>query len=113
MNCNLPKSWDRLPPKEKDMINKAMTKIAYDIVDQEQANLQENWIKLACILLHNYHNFDEEELLQFIAEWNRIYRRNERLDNKESQQAWMNMELRSCFPNCGFPQMRIDDMKKG
>ncbi len=112
MKCNLPKSWDQLPPREKELINKTMTEWAYDIVEKEQANLQEIWIKLACILLHDFHGFDEDELLKFIAAWKRIYRRNDRTGDKETQDAWLEEEMQKCFPSCGFPQIRIDELKE-
>ena len=112
MKCNLPKSWDQLPPREKELINKTMTEWAYDIVEKEQANLQEIWIKLACILLHDFHGFDEDELLKFIAAWKRIYRRNDRTGDKETHDAWLEEEMQKCFPSCGFPQIRIDELKE-
>lgn len=117
MKCNLPKpqkppkSWDRLPQSEKDLLNKTMTDWAYDIIDREQEQLQEIWIKLACILLHNNYGLTEEEMLQFIAGWKRIYRRNERIKTKEEQTAWLDEEMKKCFPTCGFPQIRIDELK--
>ena len=111
MKCNLPKSWHRLPQSEKDLINKAKTEEAYKIADRQLAETQEIWIKLACILLHDFHDFDEDEMLQFIAGWKRIYRRNERIETKEEQTAWLNEEMKKCFPTCGFPQIRIDELK--
>lgn len=111
MKCNLPKSWEQLPPKEKDTINKLMTDFAYEIVEKEQANLQEIWIKLACILLHDFHGFGEGDLMKFIAAWKRIYARNDRYEDKEAQDAWLDEEMAKCFPSCGFPQLRIDELK--
>lgn len=112
MKCNIPKSWEQLPQKEKDAINKLMTDFAYDIVAKEQMNLQEIWIKLACIVLHDFHGFGEGDLLKFIAAWKRIYARNDRAEYKEEQDAWLNEEMAKCFPFCGFPQIRIDELKK-
>lgn len=112
MKCNMPRSWDTLPQREKQIINETMTKWAYDIVDKEQAELQETWIKLACILLHDFHGFDEDELMKFIAAWKRIYKRNERTGNKEEQDKWIEGEMSKCFPYCGFPQIRIDELKE-
>ena len=116
MNCNIPKppkmpkSWYRLPQYERDQLTKILTDTAYDIADKESAETQEIWIKLCCILLHDRHEFDELELLQFIAGWKMMYRRNERCEDKEAQTAWLEKEMQRCFPS-GFPQMRIDDMK--
>ena len=111
MKCNLPKSWHQLPRSEKDLINQAMTEEAYKIADRRLAETQEIWIKLACMLLRESFDFDEEKLLQFVAAWNLIYRRNERVLTKEDQTAWLESEMAKCFPECGFPQARIDYLK--
>ena len=112
MKCNLPRSWEQLPQKEKEVINQLMTDWAYDIVEKEQADLQEIWIKLACLLLHDFHGFGEGDLMRFIAGWKRIYRRNERMGDKDAQDAWLEEEMQRCFPSCGFPQLRIDELKQ-
>lgn len=118
MKCNipkppkLPKSWHQLPQYEKDIINKALSEHAWKVADLQLAETQEIWIKLACILLHNNHGFDEEEMMQFIAEWKRIYGRNARIETKEEQTAWLEEEMKKCFPTCGFPQIRIDELKE-
>lgn len=117
MKCNipkppkLPKSWHQLPQYEKDLINQAMTEEAYKLADRQLAETQEIWIKLACINLRN-GGATEEDLLQFIAGWKRIYRRNERIETKEEQTAWLAEEMEKCFPTCGFPQIRIDELKE-
>ena len=118
MKCNrpkpekLPKAWDRLPQYERDLIIRIMSETASETADKQLADTQEVWIKLCCILLHDRHDMDEEELLQFIADWKRMYRRNARIKTKEEQTAWLDTELARCFPSCGFPQFRIDEMKE-
>ena len=111
MNCNLPKSWHQLPQSEKDKIYQAMTEEAYKIADRQTAETQEIWIKLACMLLRKSFDFNEEKLLQFVAAWNIFYQRNERVQTKEEQAAWLASEMETCFPECGFPQDRIDNLK--
>lgn len=106
----MPKCWHRLPDYERQTILRIMTDTAYDIADKQLADTQEIWIKLACIILHEMGH-TEEELLQFIAAWKRMYRRNARIQTKEEQALWLELELSKCFPTCGFPQFRIDDMK--
>ena len=106
----LPKCWQRLPDYERQQILKIMTDTAYEIADKQAAELQEIWIKLSCIQLHDM-GLSEEDLLRYIAGWKRMYRRNERCKDKEAQTAWLESELKRCFPDCGFPQIRIDEMK--
>lgn len=112
MKCNLPKSYNQLPKAEKDAIQEALNEQLGHLVDKEHAEVQEIWIKLACVLLHENFGFGEERLNRFIAAWNKIYRRNERTHTKSEQTAWLDAEMAKCFPKFGFPQNRIDKLKE-
>ena len=112
MKCNLPKSWHQLPQYEKDAIQAALDKQLNYLLDKEEAEVQEIWIKLACILLHETYGFGEERLLRFIAAWDRVYRRNARIQTKSEQTEWLDAEMAKCFPKTGFPQIRIDRLKE-
>ncbi len=112
MNCNMPTSFNKLPKSERDAIQNALNEELNHLLDKEEAEVQEIWIKLACILLHEQFGFGEERLGRFIAGWHRVYRRNERLANKEEQTAWLDAEMKKCFPKYGFPQRRIDSLKE-
>lgn len=112
MKCNLPKSYLSLPPREKDAITEVFNEKLNAAINQEEAELQEIWIKLACILLHENFGFGEQRLDRFIIAWNRIYNRNARLHTKSEQTAWLEAEMAKCFPKFGFPQHRIDRLKE-
>lgn len=112
MKCNIPKSFYQLPKAEQDAIQDAFNKRLNECLDKEEAEVQEILIKLACINLRENCGLDEEDLCKFIIGWNRIYRRNERLANKEEQTAWLDAEMKKCFPKFGFPQARIDHLKE-
>lgn len=112
MKCNLPKSFNQLPKAEQEAIQDALNEQLNHLVDKEEAEVQEIWIKLACILLHENFGFGEQRLMRFIAAWNRVYRRNERIQTKAEQTAWLDAEMAKCFPKCGFPQNRIDRLKE-
>ena len=117
MKCNvpkppkMPKTWDQLCQYDRDVLTRVMSETVYDRVDQELKDTQEVWIKMACIILYKM-GMTEEQLLQFIADWKHMYRRNQRIKTKEEQTAWLDSELARCFPSCGFPQFRIDEMKE-
>ena len=111
MNANIPRSWHRLPPVEKRALENLVREQAYLLADKEHEEVQEVMIKLNCMILHNHFGLTEEELLQYIALWKRTYRRNDRNKSKAEQDAWLDAEMQKCFPTCGFPQMRIDELK--
>lgn len=112
MKCNLPRSYQSLPQREKDAITEVLSEQLNEAINKEQAELQEIWIKLACINLHETFGFGEERLNRFIADWNKVYRRNERTGGKAEQTKWLNEEMAKCFPKFGFPQHRIDKLKE-
>ena len=112
MKCNLPRSYQSLPQREKDAITEVLSEQLNEAITREEAELQDIWIKLACINLHETFGFGEDRLNRFIAAWNRIYRRNERTGSKAEQTAWLNEEMAKCFPKYGFPQQRIDKLKE-
>lgn len=112
MKCNMPRSFNQLPKSERELIQNALNEQLTQLVDKEEAEVQEIWIKLACINLHETFGFGEERLMRFIAAWNRVYRRNERVQTKAEQTAWLDAEMAKCFPKSGFPQMRIDKLKE-
>ena len=112
MKCNLPTSFNKLPKSERDMIQEALNEQLNHLVDKEEAEVQEIWIKLACIILHENFGFGEERLCRFIAAWNRVYRKNGRMNTKSEQTEWLDAEMKKCFPKIGFPQQRIDYLKE-
>ena len=120
MKANLPKptrermnttQWAYLPQREKDAIHKMLEEHCAEFLEKEVAEVQEIWIKLCCILIKEQFHLDEEQMLQFVVAWSRMYRRNERIPTRREQQAWLAEEMTKCFPTVGFPQARIDRLK--
>ena len=111
MKPNIPRSWHSLPPAERRALEKFLQDQAYLLADREHEEVQETMIKFNCMMLHDHFDFTEEQLLQYVALWKRTYRRNDRHQSKGEQDAWLESEMKKCFPTCGFPQMRIDDLK--
>jgi hypothetical protein len=111
MKANLPKSWWSLPKSERDSLQKVMTEKVYDLVDEEEKEIQVAWLKLACIVLHEVFGFGEHRLLRFIARWKRIYNKNKRCATSKERDEWLDSEMNKLFPN-GFPDVRIQEMKE-
>jgi len=103
--------WFNLPRVERDAIHAELEHQCQMYLEEEVANVQEIWIKLCCILLREQYGFNEEQLLQFIVAWGRMYCRNERISTMEEQAKWLEEEMQKCFPTSGFPQRRIDYLK--
>ena len=101
-----------MSPSERLRIAKYYTQQAYNLADKEHERVQEVMIKGNCIMLAQVFGYTEDQLLAYIAEWKRFYRRLERLGTQEAQDAWLEEQMKECFPTCGFPQFRIDELKR-
>lgn len=112
MNCNIPRQVAQMSPSERLRIAKYYTEQMYNGMDRENERVQEVMIKGNCIMLAQVFGFTEEQLLAYISEWKRFYRRLERLGTQEAQDAWLEEQMKECFPTCGFPQFRIDELKR-
>lgn len=112
MKANVPRSWHNLPPVEKRALENLVREQAYLLADKEHERVQEVMIKGNCIMLAQIFGYTEEQLLAYVAEWKRFYRRLERLGTQEAQDAWLEEQMKTCFPTCGFPQFRIDELKR-
>lgn len=94
MRCNMPRAWNNLPQRDKDIIDKVKCEEARRIANEELAETQEIWIKLSCIILGQM-GATEEELMQYLIGWDRIYKFNQRIETKAEQTAWINESLKS------------------
>ncbi len=112
MNCNIPRQVTQMSPSDRKMIAKYFTGQMYNGMDKENERVQEVMIKGNCSMLAKVFGFTEEQLLAYVAEWKRFYRRLERLKTQEEQDAWLDEQMKECFPTCGFPQFRIDELKR-
>lgn len=112
MNCNIPRQVTQMSPSDRKMIAKYYTGQMYNGMDKENERVQEVMIKGGCIIGAQLFGLTEEQLLAYIAEWKRFYRRLERLKTQEEQDAWLDEQMKECFPTCGFPQFRIDELKR-
>lgn len=112
MRCNIPRQVTQMSPSDRKMIAKYYTGQMYNGMDKENERVQEVMIKGNCSMLARVFGFTEDQLLAYISEWKRFYRRLERLGTQEAQDAWLEEQMKECFPTCGFPQFRIDELKR-
>lgn len=112
MKCNIPKDVMDMSPSQRQKIAKYYTQQAYNLADKEHERVQEVMIKGFCVITARIFGATEEELLAGIAEWKRFYRRLERLGTQEAQDAWLEEQTVPLFPKGGFPQFRIDELKR-
>ncbi len=112
MKCNIPRQVTQMSPSDRKMIAKYYTGQMYNGMDEENERVQEVMIKGGCIIGAQLFGLTEEQLLAYVAEWKRFYLRLERLKTQEDQDAWLDEQMKEFFPTCGFPQFRIDELKR-
>lgn len=112
MKARLPKSWDRLPPSEKQIINQVMTDEVVKQVCHEQAELQKIWLQFACIVLHKNFGFGKKRCLLFLANWREMYRLNSRIEGRADQSEFLAGEIEKIFGKGGYPKEYIDKLEE-
>ena len=57
--------------------------------------------------------FTEEQLLAYVfPSGNASTEGWKRLERRKRKDAWLERQMKECFPTCGFPQFRIDELKR-
>ena len=111
MNVRMHKSFLNLPPSEKEIINREMTKEVQKQLCHEEAELQKTWLKFACLVLNKNFGFGKQRCLMFLANWREMYRINNQLKTKEEQLEYLNAELAQIFGEEGYPTAFIDKLE--
>lgn len=111
MKARVPKSFNRLPKHEREMINQMMTDEVVKQVLHEEAELQKIWLQFACIVLNKYFGFGKKRLLIFLGNWREMYRLNSKIDGKAEQEEFLNAEINRIFKKDGYPYKYIDKLE--
>ena len=95
----LQKTINSLKPSEK----KAMDEMYFNRWDNELCTVQITMIKeMACAL--GDMGFTSEQILGFIAGYQRFYRQNSRFTTQEQLTAFLDKRLANIFGDGGFPE---------
>lgn len=112
MKAIVPKSFNSLPKKEKEIINEIMTREVVRQVCHEQAELQKIWLQMACIVLHKNFGFGKKRCLLFLANWREMYRLNSKIEGRVEQAEFLNAELEKIFRKEGYPKEYVDKLEE-
>ena len=102
MKCNLPKSWEQLPQREKKVITDLMQQTVNDTIDREEDLIQKVWLQWACIILHDDLGLTVDQCMMFLGDWKKMYRKNRTFKDDKEQQDYLDERLKTIFPD-GFP----------
>lgn len=109
MKANLPRSWHRLPPSERQRI--------LDAAD-EQMNRNVNiildiYLKMSCQVLHEAFGFGEKRLNMYLGNYRRIFRENRRNVRDGVQIYELDRKMRKIFRKSGYPDHFFKAMIEG
>ena len=109
MKCNLPKSWESLPQKEKQIITDLMSQTVNDTIDREEDLIQKVWLQWACIVLHEAFGFGKDRLMIFLGNWKKMYRKNRTFKTDAEQQQFLAEKIEKIFKG-EYPQDFINSL---
>lgn len=110
MKARLPKSWERLPPKEKEVIADSMKQMLIEQEERDMRIMLDLYIKMACLVLHKAFGFGEKRLGMFLGNHKRLFRIQHKKVIDGTQLAYLNEEMAKIFKKSGFPQGFFDNM---
>ena len=67
MKTIMPKPFERLSNGDKQAIYRAVSRLANEQIDKEEAEMQKIWLQMACIVLHNGFGFGNQGFCNFSA----------------------------------------------
>lgn len=112
MKTIMPKPFERLSHGDKQAIYRAVSRLANEQIDKEEAEMQKIWLQMACIVLHNGFGFGKSRLLQFIGNWKRMYRVNAKLGSYKEQQKYLRDEMEKIFGENGYPEEFVNSLEE-
>lgn len=110
MKARLPKSWERLPPREKEIIADGIKQMLMEQEERDMRIILDLYIKMACLVLHKAFGFGEKRLGMFLGNHKRLFRIQHKKVVDGTQLAYLNEEMAKIFRKNGFPQGFFDNM---
>lgn len=109
----LPKSWFKLPDREKDAITEAYQKAVNEALDHEEAELQKVWLKFLCVVLHQQKDpYGKMRCMAVLAAWKRMYRKCSTFKTNTERDAYLDAELEKIFGKDGYPAEWVDSLER-
>lgn len=114
MKANIPRAWQNLPPAQRRNIEEYCQRVAREAAietTQKDARIMlDLYIKMVCVTLHDAFGFGEKRLTMFIGNHRRLFNRQRRMVQDNTQIDYLNQRMAEIFKKNGFPQQFFDDM---
>ena len=110
MKANTPRSWQSLPPAQRQKIEEHARSVAREIVDRDMRAMLDQYIKMVCMTLHDAFGFGETRLTYFLGSHKRLFYRQRKMVRDGTQLPYLDKRMAEIFKKNGFPQGFFDDM---
>ena len=110
MKANTPKAWQSLPQSQRNKIEEYARSIAVEQIEKDGRIMLDLYIKMVCLTLHDAFGFGEKRLNMFLGNHRRLFLRQRKMVQNDTQIAYLNERMEQIFKRDGFPQKFFDDM---
>lgn len=114
MKANIPRAWQDLPPAQRKRIEEYCQRVAreaaIETTQRDGRIMLDLYIKMVCVTLHDAFGFGEKRLTMFIGNHRRLFNRQRRMVQDNTQIEYLNQRMAEIFKKNGFPQQFFDDM---
>lgn len=110
MRANVPKPWESLPPAQRKRIEDYAREVAREQIEKDGRIILDLYIKMVCVTLHDAFGFGEKRLNMFLGSHKRLFHRQRRMVEENTQLDYLNGRMAEIFKRSGFPQQFFDGM---
>ena len=116
MDARIPRSYLYLPKHEKkaldDYYKSEAMRMYNETLDKEEVNLFVQFVKIVCIILHEYFGFGERRLYRVIGCFRMLYRKFRSLKTAKETNEALDKEMARIFRKGGFPQDYVESLQR-
>lgn len=114
MKPNIPKAYQTLPPAQRKQIEAYCRSVALEAArettERDARIMLDIYIKMVCVTLHDAFGFGEKRLTYFLGNHKRLFQRQRKMVQNDTQLEYLNKRMEEIFKKNGFPQQFFDNM---
>ena len=114
MKPNIPKAYQNLPPAQRKKIEAYCRSVALEAArettERDARIMLDIYIKMVCVTLHDAFGFGEKRLTYFLGNHKRLFQRQRKMVQNDTQLEYLNKRMAEIFKKNGFPQQFFDNM---
>jgi hypothetical protein len=114
MKPNIPKAYQTLPAAQRKKIEEYCRSVALEAArettERDARIMLDIYIKMVCVTLHDAFGFGEKRLTYFLGNHKRLFQRQRKMVQNDTQLEYLNKRMAEIFKKNGFPQQFFDNM---